>query len=192
MNPSANLGQSDDRKLFQQFLGQYGGPAFARRARDVQLSYDALIAHCRAQREEWLTYVRLNLGTLFGLAGTHDRLRAILGTDEQASYLNALHSQLQPRLRLPIEPTPRLSKLRGALAELDESVRFFNRRWQTFVRQLDLTKINALRDGYNRFYLMEKECALGSARVARQGFRKLEPLTAEDVLHELPLLAEVL
>jgi hypothetical protein len=33
-----------------------------------------------------------------------------------------------------------------------------------------------------------KECALGSARVARQGFRKLEQLAPDDILKIMPQL----
>jgi hypothetical protein len=45
-----------------------------------------------------------------------------------------------------------------------------------------------MRDGYNRYYLLEKECALRSARVAREGFVRLAPLTLDDIRKMLPLL----
>jgi hypothetical protein len=36
--------------------------------------------------------------------------------------------------------------------------------------------------------VLEKECAVRSARIARQGFVPLEPLTIDDVSAQLPLL----
>ena len=68
------------------------------------------------------------------------------------------------------------------------SIDRFNKRWLNYVHTLDLTRINELRDGYNRYYLLEKECAMRSARLARQHFRRLEPMTREAVLDRFPLL----
>ena len=179
---------SDERKIFGQFLGQYGGPAFARRARDVQFTYDALIDACRRQRDEWLTFVRLSLGTLFALAGSSSALAALVESDERLRILEALRDELQPSLRVPPSPTANVRTLRNALAELHDAIGRFNERWQTFIANLDLGNINQLRDRYNRFYLLEKECALGSSRLARQGFQKLQPLTPDDILKIMPLL----
>jgi hypothetical protein len=179
---------NDERKIFQQFLGHHGGPAFARRARNVQAAYDAIVELCRRQRDELLAFVRLRLGTLFALAGSSSALEAILESPDQVRNLDALHADLQPQLRLPVQPTTSGRVLRAALAELRETIGRFNQRWLAFVQHLDLRELNALRDGYNRFYLMEKECALGSARVARQGFRKLDSLGPDDFLKLLPVL----
>src|SRR5262249_15871578 len=72
--------------------------------------------------------------------------------------------------------------------ELWQSVRSFNRKWRSYLRGLDLTYIKQLRDGYNRYYVLEKECATRSARLARQHFRRLEALTPEQLLERFPLL----
>ena len=78
--------------------------------------------------------------------------------------------------------------LRGALNELRQSVERFNDRWQAFLPTIDLTPLNELRDGYNRFYLVEKEAVVQSSRVARQGFQPLPALTLADLAEVLPLL----
>ena len=78
---------------------------------------------------------------------------------------------------------------RRALMRLQTSIERFNRHWLAYVEGLDLSEVNRLRDGYNRYYLLEKECALGPARLLPQLFRKLAPLTPADVLAELPVLA---
>jgi hypothetical protein len=74
------------------------------------------------------------------------------------------------------------------LRELCESLLHFNQRWQAFLQTVDLTPINHLRDAYNRYYLLEKECALRSARLARQGFRRLDPLTLDELSTLVPPL----
>ena len=63
----------------------------------------------------------------------------------------------------------------------------FNERWSKYLHEVDLGPINRLRDGYNRYYLLEKECALWSARIAQSGFVPLNFVTTADLLKEFPL-----
>jgi hypothetical protein len=74
------------------------------------------------------------------------------------------------------------------MTELAESLDLFNRRWSRFLNSLDLDDVNQLIDGYNRWYVLEKECVVGSHRVARQGFEPLEPLTSSSLEAIYPLL----
>ena len=181
-------GRDDSHGAFKEFLAMYGGPAFVRRARELEAAFEDLLHRCRAQREEWLPMVRLRLAMLKALAGGWSALRPVLASPEDLQLLERLHQQLNPSLRAPPESTSSPRRLRLALRELCESLALFNRRWQTFLGTLDLSRVNELRDGYNRYYLLEKECALRSARLAREGFRRLEPLTAAALLEALPLL----
>ena len=119
----------EDRKIFQQVVGQYGGPAFARRAHEVQLAFDTLVEACRRQREEWLAFVRVPLGTLAALAGSAMTLEALLGNAQQLETLEALRHDLQPRLRSPAasdrQRPDSLARPRGA-----------SRRYRAFQRPL--------------------------------------------------------
>jgi hypothetical protein len=99
-----------------------------------------------------------------------------------------MYASLDPQLRLPVEPTSSTRKLRRTLGELVESVERFNQHWLAHLETVDLTRVNELRDGYNRYYVLEKECALRSPRLARLGFRRLEPLTREELTALLPSL----
>lgn len=74
------------------------------------------------------------------------------------------------------------------MRELHESLEHFNQHWRAFLTGVDVTAVNDLRDKYNRYYVLEKECAVRSARVARQGFVRMEPLTIEDLAAQFPLL----
>ena len=64
------------------------------------------------------------------------------------------------QIRAHVRPSSSGRVLQRALGELKESIERFNRRWQEFLHQVDLTHVNRLRDGYNRYYLLEKECAV--------------------------------
>jgi len=78
--------------------------------------------------------------------------------------------------------------LRKALRELVESIEHFNRRWLPYLQTVDATAVNELRERYNQFYLLEKECAFRSARLAGHGFRRLKPITLETLAGLLPPL----
>ncbi len=97
---------------------------------------------------------------------------------------------MQPRLAGPVDTSSSARVLKRAVHELVESLERFNLQWLEYVQAVDLTAINKVREGYNRHYLLEKECAVRSAHAARQGFQPLPPLTVDDLrilLPELPV-----
>jgi hypothetical protein len=167
--------------LFLEFEARFGPPAYVCRARHVQDEFEALLRHCRQQREERLEMVGLRLGLVHALSGGWEALRPLLADEEQIEFLRRLHAELAPRLRAPVEPTTSSWALRTALHELAESMARFNARWREFLAALDLRRINDLRAGYNRYYLLEKECALRSPRLARQGYHPLDPVTVAEL-----------
>lgn len=181
-------GREDERDLFKQFTTHYDAPAYIRRAKGVQEAYEQLLARCRAKREELIEMSRSRLGVLQGLAGDWRELLSYLADAEQLAVLEKLVILVEPSVRGPIARTSSGRALRRALAELNESLARFNRRWEAFVREVNLDAVNALRDGYNRYYLIEKECAIRSPTLARQGFQRLEPLTHDEIFEALPLL----
>jgi hypothetical protein len=179
------LGRSDDQRFEQRVLGHYDAPAFIRRARRVQETLEHLLAKCRQQRDGWLTIPRIHLGLLKGLSGDWQRLRSLL-CEDQIVILQVLESELSPQLRGRVEPTSSRRILKRALLALRESLETFNRRWADFLGRVDLAPVNEARDGYNRYYLLEKECAMRSARLARQGFKRLAPFTFDELMRILP------
>lgn len=188
MSDAQPLSRDDDYHDLQTFLARYDAPAYVRRARQVEQAYEELLARCRRQREEWLKMTRLALGTLAALAGDWAAVRPLLADDGQLERLRRLHDELRPRLRFPPWRTSSQRVLRRALAELRACLVAFNSRWEGYLRHLDLSPVNDARDGYNRYYLLEKECALRSPRLAREGFRRLEPLTPAQVAAHFPSL----
>lgn len=181
-------GQPDDElRVRMMVAAQYDAPAYVRRARGVETAYEQLLERCRRQRAEWLFGPRLHLGALRAAVGAWSDLRPLLADDEQVIALDRLHGETGDPAVPMTGPGSRAGR-RRALLRLAASVARFNRRWLVFVQKLHLGEVNRLRDGYNRYYLLEKECAVGPARLLPQLFCRLPPLTVSHVLAELPPL----
>jgi hypothetical protein len=178
MNNPITFGSDDSREL-REIMAQFDAPAYVRRARHVEGTYEDLLERCRKHRQEWLTLVRTRLGQLAALSNEWEALRPNLCGEEALRSLRRLHDDLRPELRVAPAPTNSLRALRRAAVVLRTSIRRFNLRWASFLAELDLAPINKKRDDYNRYYVLEKECALRSPRLAREGFRQLQPLTLE-------------
>jgi hypothetical protein len=162
-----------------------------RRAKQADDAYQQLLARLHHDRDDLLVMVRLRVGQLKALAGDWQTLHFLL-SDHALEILPRLHEELHPHLRLPLEPTRSPTELAGAVEELREAIHFFNLRWFKHLAGIDLGAINQLRETHNRYYVLEKECAVRSAAVAKQGYEPLEPLTQEHLLREFPLLEESL
>jgi hypothetical protein len=181
------LGREAGVDPVKEFMAQGGVPAYARRAQAMEAAFADLVERCRVKRDELLAMVRIRLGILRALAGEWDNLRPILA-DDDLETLRKVYAELAPRLRVPVEPTSSPRALRRALGELAESLTNFNRRWLAFLQGVDLAWVNELRDGYNRHYVLEKECVVRSPAVARAGFQPRPPATTDDIAAVLPPL----
>ncbi|MBI3464018.1 MAG: hypothetical protein HY000_13315 [Planctomycetes bacterium] len=178
----------DELRVFQQIVAGFDTPAFLRRARRVADAWQVLVEQCRSRREAWLELPKLRLGTLVALAGDWDAVGQLLADTGDAQYLREMFDQWRPELRMPVAPTNSVRMLRVAAQQMNASFARFNRRWEQFIAELDLMEINRLRAGYNQYYVLEKECIVRSARIAREGFRPLPPATTDDLLALFPTL----
>lgn len=187
-----NIPSRDDAgQIFRQMLGSYDGPSYLRRARRTEEAYQQLLAHCRKNRDDLLDMVRLRLAQLKALAGEWEALTGLVADREQLQALDRMHQQLNPTLRMPVAATQAPQVLLRALQELGESIERFNRRWHKFLAEVDVRHVNRLRDGYNNYYVMEKECALSSPRLARIGFHTLPAISAATIEEILPCLPTI-
>ncbi len=84
--------------------------------------------------------------------------------------------------------TASLWRLRSIARDLIANIERFNRRWAEYLERLDLAPINRQVDDYNRYYLLEKECSLGSARLAARNFVPKSHVSLDDLRAELPPL----
>jgi hypothetical protein len=179
-----------DRPGDDDMLLAFDAPAFVRRAMQVEGAWDAIVAVCRRERERLLQMPRMRLARFLALIESWPPGSSALCRIDELAYLRELHAEWKPRLRSPVKRARTERAVTQALADLSRSFRRFNHRWQASLNKLDLGPINRLREGYNRFYLLEKECALRSARLAREGFVPLAPVRVENLLELFPLLKD--
>lgn len=172
-----------DEADLNELMGLFDAPAFARRGQDVEYVLRTLHARCRTKRDELLEMVHVRLRQWAG---------ASTGPDDGADVLHGSIESLWPMSGAAAPQwagAPASTRRRRAIVgDLVASVERFNARWRRFLEELDFTTVNAMIADYNEFYLLEKECALGSARLARVGFRPLEPVSVESLLVDHPAL----
>jgi hypothetical protein len=172
-----------------QLMAQYGAPAFLQRAQRMKNAFESVVRTCRAKRDEELLMVRIRLGFLHGMtAGDWTVLLPFLADETQTEVLAKLHAELDPKLDVQVSPATSARKLRSALHDLCRGIELFNEVWRRHLAGLDLSEINHQREGYNRWYVFEKECALRSPEIARRGFVPMPPATVEEVAAEVPEL----
>ncbi len=161
-------------------------PAFARRGKDLEFFLERLEIRVRRERDDMLDMVRLRL---------RQWSRAVSGPDRWQDCFAApidglwdLAGAEPPEWGKDLAPPRR----RKAIArDLSASVERFNRRWRKFVGGIDLSPFNDRIDHYNRYYLLEKECVVGSSRLASRHFVARGRLTVEGLLGDHPLLPPV-
>ena len=69
--------------------------------------------------------------------------------------------------------------------DLKASVERFNDRWRQFLESLNLGPTNEVIDQYNKYYVLEKECVVGSARLAARNFSPVPLLSPSSLLSDL-------
>lgn len=184
MDDDADIGSTEvvDPEI-REILGMFDAPAFARRGQELEQALDRLHARLRVRRDEMLAMVRLRV---------RQWAAAVEGPDAWRDHFGAPLDELINAIAT--EPAawgtqPASTRRRRAIArDLIDSVERFNRRWGKGLDELPLGTINGLIDHYNRYYVLEKECVLGSTRLAARHFRPRARLTPVGLLADHPLL----
>jgi hypothetical protein len=167
----------------RELLGMFDVPAFARRGRELEDAFRRLSLLLRRQRRGMLDMVLLRLKQWADAA------------DGPESEVTVFVESIQPLWPLTEAEPPRWAsrnatdrKRRTIARDLRASVERFNRRWSARIEELNLDGINRQIDSFNRYYVLEKECALGSARLAVRHFVPRRPLERADLFVDHPLL----
>ena len=167
----------------KELLGLFDVPAFARRGQDVEYALARVRSRSRRQRSALLDMVRLRL---------RQWAAASSGPEADARIFESSIAPLWPLADAEASRWAARSapprRLRAIARDLIASVERFNRRWAEHLEGLDLAPINRQVDDYNRYYLLEKECSLGSARLAARNFVPKAHVTLDDLRAELPSL----
>ena len=167
----------------KELLGLFDAPAFARRGHDLEYALDRLDLRFRRERGPMLDMVRLRLKQWAAVAP---------GPPTSADVFISPIDDLWPLADAPAPVwaaqagPPR--KLRTAARELVASVERFNRRWTRLVEATNLDPINRMIERYNRYYVLEKECSLGSSRLATRHFEPRPDLSHASLLEAYPPL----
>jgi hypothetical protein len=178
--PSMN---SEIETEVKELMGLFDLPAFARRGQDLEATLHRLHLRCRAARGQLLEMVQLRL---------RQWSRAAVGNE---SWRGIFTSTIEPLWELAEADPPRWEfsdaphKRRQVVArDLVAAVERFNRRWHQFVDRTNLEPTNFVIDQYNRYYVLEKECVMGSARLAARHFTAVARRTKAMLLEEHPTL----
>ncbi len=167
----------------KELLGLFDAPAFARRGMDLEHAMARLDARCRRERQAMLEMVRLRLKQWAAAAS---------GPETAGEVFARPIDGLWPLADAPApiwsdrDAPPR--KLRSTARELVASIERFNRRWRRFLDGLNYEPVNGLIERYNRYYLLEKECTLRSARLAARHFEPKPRVSGETLRERHPTL----
>jgi hypothetical protein len=183
MEESPSTLGGDIETEIKEMMGLFDAPAFARRGLELDEILRRVDLRCREARAERLDMVCIRL---------RQWTRVATGPEDWPSVFTATIELLWPLSGA--EPpewstaaAPRARRLAVA-RDLIASVERFNRRWTEFVQSLKLDPANGVIDHYNRYYVLEKECVMGSSRLAARFFTPIAPLTPERLLRDHPLL----
>ncbi len=174
---------SSDAVELNQLLGLFDAPAFARRGHDLEYALQRLHLRLGRERTGMLDMVRVRLRQWAAVATGPDDWPGVFAGPVEPLY--GLASAEPPRWATAAAPARR----RLAVArDLVASVERFNRRWLHFLDALKLDTVNRQVDNYNRYYVLEKECVMGSARLAARHFEPKPRLSHDALLADHPLL----
>ena len=178
--PSLN---TDIETEVKEMMGLFDTPAFARRGQDLEITLRRLHERCRTARGELLDMVQLRL---------RQWSRATIGPKGWSSVFVAsieplwLLAEAEPP-QWAESPAP-IGRQRTIANDLVTAVLRFNRRWPRFLDQLNLEPVNTAIDRYNRYYVLEKECVLGSARLAARHFQPVHLVSTCTLMRDHPQL----
>ena len=185
---STTLGMKTEAEI-RELMGMFDAPSFARRGQAMESSIARLHERCRLNRSQMLDMVRLRLKQWAQAVDGPDAWREVF--KDPIDHLWPLSESERPTWSETSQP---LRRRRTIARDLVASVERFNTRWTLRIRELNLAPINELIRQYNAFYVLEKECVLGSSRLAARFFRPEPELTPERLLvaHPLLLIPEML
>jgi hypothetical protein len=173
---------SVDAELNQLF-GLFDAPAFVRRGQDLEYALGRIRARCERERSAMLDMVRVRL-RLWAAAVTGPAMIEGAFAASIESLWTCCHAEPPAWSERPAPESRRRQIARDLVASIER----FNRRWTRFLDELNLGPINHQVDQYNRYYVLEKECFLGSTRLAARHFSAKPRLTRESLEEDFPAL----
>jgi hypothetical protein len=175
---------SDIEADVKELMGLFDLPAFARRGQDVEAAVRRMHDRCEKVRGQMLDMVRLRLRQWSGAAAGPESWRGVFTSTIE--HLWTLTGAAPPRWADSDAP---LKRRQNIASDLIAAAGRFNRRWALALDGFNLEPTNFVIEQYNRYYVLEKECVMGSARLAARHFTPMAPLTRPILLADHPTLA---
>lgn len=167
----------------RELLRLFDAPAFVRRGQDAEFAISKLREKLAGKRFEMLDMVRLRLKQWAGVVTCGDdyRIAFVEPIDVLWTSCSAEPPAWSDRLASP-------RKIRAVANDLASACARFNARWTKLLVEIDVAPVNRMIDLYNRYYVLEKECVLGSTRLAARHFNPLPRYDFDRLLAEHPTL----
>jgi hypothetical protein len=172
----------DDAGIME-ILGLFDVPAFARRGHELEYALSRLARRVERERTAMLDMVQLRLRQWSSVSAGPDDWSDVFTAPVAALFLLACTETVSWA-----EYSAPSRRRRVVGRDLAASVARFNRRWTDFLEKLKLESVNRQIDHYNRYYVLEKECVIGSARLAARHFVPRPILTTAMLLAHHPTL----
>ena len=175
---------SDIEADVKELMGLFDLPAFARRGQELEYAIKRLHDRCAAARGQMLEMVRLRLRQWArAVTGPTAWSGVFVDLDRAALVL----SQAEPPRWASPPATPRLQRaiagdLVSAVAPVQSSLARNSSSASISSRPISVI------EQYNRYYVLEKECVMGSARLAARHFTPVARLTHDSLLADHPTL----
>jgi hypothetical protein len=163
----------------RELMGLFDLPAFARRGQELDFTLRRLHDRCQAARGPLLEMVRLRLRQWSSAVTGPLAWRGVFSSSIEPLW--PLADAEPPCWSLALAP---MRRQRLIARDLHGAVLRFNRRWLQFLDHLNLEPTNFVIDQYNRYYVLEKECVMGSARLAARFFTPVTKMTTEGLLQD--------
>lgn len=173
---------NEDPEL-NQLMGLFDAPAFARRGLELEYALMRMHDRCQKARQERCEMIRVRLRQWAAAATGPDCWRAAF-----AAPIDGLWSLSAAEPPAWGERPASLRRRREIARDLVASLVRFNARWERYIENLKLDLINRAIDDYNRYYTLEKECVVGSARLAARHFVPRPRVSGESLLAIYPVL----
>jgi hypothetical protein len=173
----------------QMLLGLGDPPAYLRRGMSVEDAEARVVKKCEMDRDQMLYAVRLRLRFWNRLLRDRPRVRERVSAAamESAAVLEEL--TFSPgEARISVAPAGWELFVTRHWRALVSAVEEFNANWRRYLEAIPLDDLHRAIDGYNRYYVLEKECAVRSARTALRGFVPKRKPTWKDFLERFPTL----
>lgn len=168
----------------KELMGLFDSPAFARRGRDIEWAVARTLEISRRQRLELLEMVHCRLRMWAAVTtGPHDWQLCFHGPID---YIWQLTEAPAPQFNESLIIKPKA--LQVASQNLVSSLERFNTRWEKWVSRLEADTINRQIDHYNKYYVLEKECVVGSAKLASRLFKPVDRISPAWLLGHFPLI----